>query len=587
LGGYLGVNHSVLALFSGFLAGYWNDSLGVFGQAVREAGAINPTYILSLFLPMIVFKASMDMNWFVFRKQIMQSLLLAYPGVLLGSLLLMLSMQLAFGGFIALGWTESLMFGIILSCTDTASLLQTLRRLGAPIKLSSLIEGESLFNDGSCIVFFTILLATLRDGHSLFIVSQFVINTVGGAVLGLLVGGLARWWINHHERDVIQVLNSIILGYIILWILCDQDLWASVHHPSRIVAVTIYGLMMAIEKERVPKSCLHALKIFWQYAEFMAETFIYWMTGIIISTEVSSLDLVWHLDSYVYVLLLYLMVMVTRGLSQAILYTWTKRMGYGLDRSEAALLSLGGQRGPICLTLALILTRQSDQSTASTIKIFCATGVVLLSVLVNGNLTPFLIKRSRVIKAGRMRIRTLITLLARIIKSTEESFNENRHLQSLINMQPLQRLLEASKKELELAIASDKQYRNIGNVELNEVLASVLRGQGHREGLTEYLIENDTMYVEEEMYEVRVKMLQGFKSILYEYKNENKCSLDSWMILSEAVNLDLHQPHDTISSFEWIEEQFSPFFIRIFLYLSEVPLFGHQAQLIVLRMLCL
>lgn len=95
------------------------------------------------------------------------------------------------------------------------------------------------------------------------------------------------------------------------------------------------------------------------------------------------------------------------------------------------------------------------------------------------------------------------------------------------------------------------------------------------------------MYLEEEIYEVRIKLLQGFKSILYEFRNENKCSLDSWMILSEAINLDLHQPDDTISSFEWIEEQFSPFFVRIFLYLSELPIFGNRAQIVVLRTLAL
>lgn len=81
------------------------------------------------------------MNWFVFRRQILQTVVLSYPGVIIGAVLTMLIIKLLMAHFLIFSWIEALMFGIILSCTDTASLLYVLKRLGAPTKLSSLIEG--------------------------------------------------------------------------------------------------------------------------------------------------------------------------------------------------------------------------------------------------------------------------------------------------------------------------------------------------------------------------------------------------------------------------------------------------------------
>ena len=54
------------------------------------------------------------------------------------------------------------MFGSVLSCTDTVAVLALLKEAGAPRKFSSLIEGESLFNDGTCMVLFTISLELVK-----------------------------------------------------------------------------------------------------------------------------------------------------------------------------------------------------------------------------------------------------------------------------------------------------------------------------------------------------------------------------------------------------------------------------------------
>ena len=67
-------------------------------------------------------------------------------------------------------------------------------------------------------------------------------------MFGLVVGGIVWWWISLSKRDTIQVLNSTLLGFIFLWIVCDRSVWEGTHYPSRIVGITIYALIMALLK---------------------------------------------------------------------------------------------------------------------------------------------------------------------------------------------------------------------------------------------------------------------------------------------------------------------------------------------------
>jgi NhaP-type Na+/H+ or K+/H+ antiporter len=82
------------------------------------------------------------------------------------------------------------MFGSVLSCTDTVAVLALLKEAGAPRKFNSLIEGESLFNDGSCMVLFTISLELVKGTTPppLYICRLFLELTLGAVVLGCVFG---------------------------------------------------------------------------------------------------------------------------------------------------------------------------------------------------------------------------------------------------------------------------------------------------------------------------------------------------------------------------------------------------------------
>ncbi len=114
---------------------------------------ISPDLILLIFLPALLFEASWNLNLKSLRANLAPILWLAIVGMLLS--VTVIALILHFGG--RLSWSTSLVFGAIVSATDPVSVLALFRKLGAPARLSLIVEGESLFNDGTAAVIFRLL----------------------------------------------------------------------------------------------------------------------------------------------------------------------------------------------------------------------------------------------------------------------------------------------------------------------------------------------------------------------------------------------------------------------------------------------
>src|SRR5437870_5657208 len=114
---------------------------------------ISPDLILLIFLPALLFEASWNLNVSSLRANLAPILWLSVIGVLLS--VTIIALILHFAG--RLSWSTALVFGAIVSATDPVSVLALFRKLGAPTRLSVIVEGESLFNDGTAAVIFRIL----------------------------------------------------------------------------------------------------------------------------------------------------------------------------------------------------------------------------------------------------------------------------------------------------------------------------------------------------------------------------------------------------------------------------------------------
>jgi NhaP-type Na+/H+ or K+/H+ antiporter len=122
------------------------QGLGVLGDSIRMWSNIDPELILFLFLPALLFESSFAMDFHQIKRCFFQMLLLAGPGVLISTFTLGAILVKVFP--YDWSWSTGLLLGGLLSATDPVAVVALLKELGASKKLSTLIEGESLMNDG-------------------------------------------------------------------------------------------------------------------------------------------------------------------------------------------------------------------------------------------------------------------------------------------------------------------------------------------------------------------------------------------------------------------------------------------------------
>jgi len=119
---------------------------------------LEPHFILFLFLPALIFESSFNCDYYIFKKQLFKILLLAGPTLIICVVLTALTMYYILDPGHILDFTSCLLFGSIAAATDPIAVVALLKEVGADKKLNTLIEGESLLNDGTAMVVFLIFL---------------------------------------------------------------------------------------------------------------------------------------------------------------------------------------------------------------------------------------------------------------------------------------------------------------------------------------------------------------------------------------------------------------------------------------------
>jgi CPA1 family monovalent cation:H+ antiporter len=172
---------------------------------------LTPHLILVLFLPALLFEATLHIEATTLRKTLLPIAVLAIPGVLLTAGIVGALVHWAIG----VAWPSALLFGVIVSATDPIAVLAIFKRLGAPHEFELIVEGESLFNDGTAVVLARILLAVALAGtfdpvHGLL---DFALVVGGGLLVGLISGGLCSRLTAQIDDHLIEITLTTILTY--------------------------------------------------------------------------------------------------------------------------------------------------------------------------------------------------------------------------------------------------------------------------------------------------------------------------------------------------------------------------------------
>jgi len=190
-----GIPYTSLITVFGIIMGYFWADMGPTGVAIQDWSFLTAHEILLIFLPALIFESAFGSDAHTLYKVLGQVLTMAGPIVICSTYISAYVMYevLGYKGD-DFSWEAALLFGAIISATDPVAVVALLKELGASKRLATLIEGESLFNDGTAMVVFLVVL-DIVEGNSPTggeIVSKFCRLSLGGLALGF-VAGLICW----------------------------------------------------------------------------------------------------------------------------------------------------------------------------------------------------------------------------------------------------------------------------------------------------------------------------------------------------------------------------------------------------------
>lgn len=371
-------------------------SSGAFGQlndAAEVVTAIDPALLLLIFLPMLIFESAFSLEWHVFKQLISPALILAIPGLLIS-----IGLTGTVVHYIILpefGWNASMLLGTLLSATDPVAVVALLRTLGGPVRLATLIESESLLNDGTAIVAFEVFLELAR-GVPLTageIVADACQLALGGPALGLLFGVVTVIIIGYIiDDDLVEVTLTFAAAYLAFYVAED------VAHVSGVLCLVVLGLCFASGgKTRISPSSEHGVHTWWRILTYHGNTLIFLFVGVAMVLE-NDFGLIDGRD-WGMVVLLWIFLYIVRALMLFLLTPALRLAGYNLTFKEALLIVHGGLRGAVSLALALAVSLDSgggEHSLPAIVRdktLFYAGGIAILTLLINATTTPYIINR--------------------------------------------------------------------------------------------------------------------------------------------------------------------------------------------------
>jgi monovalent cation:H+ antiporter, CPA1 family len=355
--------------------------LAIGALAPAEQFVITPELVLAVLVPGLVFEAAYRLDVAELRRTFLGAVLLAVPGVLISAGMVALILSTLAG--VAVG--PAFVVGAIVSATDPFAVIATFRHLHAPRRLATLVEAESLFNDGTAVVVFTIALAAISQGVTpAAAVITFVATVAVSAMIGLGLGVLAARVMSMTDEQAIELTISLVLAYG-TYLLADRV------HASGIIATVVAGIVLGTYGRRIgmPLRTFDALDATWEFIAFLLTALVFLLIGTAITfgqLRDAATAIAWGVLAILVgraIVVYGLLGLAARGLHAV-------GRGPGLPTSWLHVLFWAGLRGAIAVALALSLPQDlPDRARLQGI----AFGITLFTLLVQGTTTDLLLRR--------------------------------------------------------------------------------------------------------------------------------------------------------------------------------------------------
>lgn len=337
-------------------------------------------------LGLLLFAGALSTNVTALTKQWLPVLILATVGVAISTLVTGVGLWVLLGALdMHLRLVYCLMFGALISPTDPVAVLAALKQYALPEQLQSTIVGESLFNDGTGVAVFIILLGLASGSHTVtasWAIQLLLTEVMGGLVVGGLLGGMVLLMLKTIDDYQVEILITLALataGYAA----------AEALGTSAPIAMVMAGLMIGSLGPRYAMShkSQEALFSFWELVDELLNLLLFGLIGVL----VLSLDFT---TQHLWVAVIAVPVVLFGRWISVLLPSMILRPLKGPNIHRVTLMTWGGLRGGVSIALALSLPAfpYRDYVVAATY------GVVVFSLLAQalslGKLVGWLSKRN-------------------------------------------------------------------------------------------------------------------------------------------------------------------------------------------------
>ncbi len=382
--------HSVFLLFTGTALGLLVNWLTdrVEGGWIAEVSGFVSEYRLSaeaiffIFLPTLIFEAAYKIDARLLFKNLLPILLLAIPALLVSTFIVGFSLHYFAGMELLVG----LLFGALISATDPVAVVAIFKELGAPKRLALLVEGESLFNDGTAIVIFGIILSLFTSVESaswadsfLSGSGQFLVVFLGGVSTGFVLAYAVSWILGHiHMNPPVEILLTTILAYL-SFVVADH-----VFHVSGVMSTVAAGVFLGrYGRTKISPGVHEFMHHFWETMAFAANSILFLSIGLLLPQVFQAASFATYLWPLVIALIA---INIARAFSTFTLIPTLHMTRFVEKISRAYQVVMwwgGGLRGAIAVALALTLAGSQLTSEDQAGIIFLTFGVVLFTLVAN------------------------------------------------------------------------------------------------------------------------------------------------------------------------------------------------------------
>jgi len=365
---------------------------------------LDPDLVLVIFLPPLLYAAAFFASLRDLRRDLRAISLNAIGLVIATAVGVAVVAHAMIDG---MTWGAAFALGAIVAPTDPIAAAAITRRLGAPRRITNIIEGESLINDGTALVIYRSAVAAVVGG-SFSLVSggvDFLVAAAGGIAMGLLVGGAIAEVRRRIEDTPVEITISLATGY-------AAYLPAEAIDVSGVLAAVTAGIYLGWKAPEIASVTQRLQgRPVWELLQFLLNAILFVLIGLQLPVVVGELDAIATTTLIGYAAAICAAVVGVRFIwlntTPYVIRALDRRPEQRARRADWRMRQIGvwaGMRGAVSLAAALALPLQTDAGDPfpqRDLIIFLAFSVILFTLLVQGLTLPWLLRRLKVCDDGR------------------------------------------------------------------------------------------------------------------------------------------------------------------------------------------